>query len=71
MSFSLFPSLFFIQGFTLFVIGFLINLHSDYLLINLRKDGETGYKIPRGNTIQENWEKVLKTQWACVSPNDL
>jgi hypothetical protein len=25
-----------------------INIHSDHILRNLRKPGETGYKIPRG-----------------------
>jgi 3-oxo-5-alpha-steroid 4-dehydrogenase 1 len=38
----------FIVGIILFVSGFVINQYSDYLLINLRKPGETGYKIPRG-----------------------
>ena len=38
----------FIVGFVLFVIGFIINYISDGILINLRKPGETGYKIPKG-----------------------
>lgn len=38
----------FIIGVSLFVIGMLINLQSDYKLINLRKPGESGYKIPTG-----------------------
>lgn len=38
----------FIIGFALFVIGFVINQYADYRLINLRKPGETGYKIPQG-----------------------
>jgi steroid 5-alpha reductase family enzyme len=38
----------FLIGIILFVIGFAINLRSDTILINLRKPGETGYKIPRG-----------------------
>jgi 3-oxo-5-alpha-steroid 4-dehydrogenase 1 len=38
----------FIFGAFLFFAGFLINYHSDHLLRNLRKPGETGYKIPRG-----------------------
>lgn len=37
----------FIIGFVLFVLGFVINQYADYRLINLRKPGETGYKIPR------------------------
>ena len=38
----------FIVGASLFVCGMLINLKSDSILINLRKPGETGYKIPNG-----------------------
>jgi 3-oxo-5-alpha-steroid 4-dehydrogenase 1 len=38
----------FILGAILFVIGFIINQLSDHILINLRKPGETGYKIPKG-----------------------
>ena len=36
----------FIVGFTLFCIGWFINFYHDSVLINLRKPGETGYKIP-------------------------
>ena len=35
-------------GISLFSIGMLMNLHSDHVLRNLRKPGETGYKIPKG-----------------------
>ncbi len=38
----------FIVGAFLFVVGMTINWRADHLLINLRKPGETGYKIPRG-----------------------
>lgn len=38
----------FIVGFILFIAGFYINNKSDTMLLNLRKPGETGYKIPRG-----------------------
>jgi len=38
----------FMLGMTLFVVGMFINIHSDQLLIRLRKPGETGYKIPTG-----------------------
>lgn len=38
----------FIGGLVLFGAGFFINLQSDSILRNLRKPGETGYKIPRG-----------------------
>lgn len=35
-------------GAALFLTGFAINLQSDQILLNLRKPGETGYKVPRG-----------------------
>mmetsp|Transcript_4900 Transcript_4900/g.14963 ORF Transcript_4900/g.14963 Transcript_4900/m.14963 type:complete len:273 (+) Transcript_4900:61-879(+) len=35
-------------GIALFLIGMRINLQSDEILRNLRKPGETGYKVPRG-----------------------
>lgn len=38
----------FIGGVLLFLAGFMMNLNSDAILRNLRKPGETGYKIPRG-----------------------
>jgi len=38
----------FIIGVSIYIIGMVINRHSDYILRNLRKPGETGYKIPRG-----------------------
>lgn len=42
----------FICGVTIFAIGFGINLHSDSILRNLRKPGETGYRIPRGGLFE-------------------
>lgn len=39
---------FFIIGVSLFILGFVINQYADYKLINLRKAGETDYKIPKG-----------------------
>ncbi|WP_457559214.1 DUF1295 domain-containing protein [Candidatus Harpocratesius sp.] len=39
---------FFIIGTVIWFCGFIINLHSDHILRNLRKPGETGYKIPLG-----------------------
>ena len=36
-------------GVFIFSAGFIVNLQSDSILRNLRKPGETGYKIPRGN----------------------
>jgi 3-oxo-5-alpha-steroid 4-dehydrogenase 1 len=38
----------FLIGLTLFVTGYRINRWADRVLANLRKPGETGYKIPRG-----------------------
>ncbi|MFN8309929.1 MAG: DUF1295 domain-containing protein [Chitinophagales bacterium] len=38
----------FIAGLLLFLTGAVINQYSDTILINLRKPGETGYKIPQG-----------------------
>ncbi|MCO6460362.1 MAG: 3-oxo-5-alpha-steroid 4-dehydrogenase [Saprospiraceae bacterium] len=38
----------FISGTLLFILGMTINWKSDNYLINLRKPGETGYKIPSG-----------------------
>lgn len=45
-------SLHFVFGVTLFILGFGINLQADSILRNLRKPGETGYKIPRGGAFQ-------------------
>ncbi|XP_071833741.1 3-oxo-5-alpha-steroid 4-dehydrogenase 1-like [Apostichopus japonicus] len=38
----------FVIGIALFFLGLVINIHSDSVLRNLRKPGETGYKIPEG-----------------------
>lgn len=38
----------FVVGALLFFAGFAINQHADQVLMNLRKPGETGYKIPHG-----------------------
>ncbi|XP_060582893.1 3-oxo-5-alpha-steroid 4-dehydrogenase 1-like [Ruditapes philippinarum] len=35
-------------GCFMFVFGMAVNIHSDHILRNLRKPGETGYKIPKG-----------------------
>jgi hypothetical protein len=37
-----------IIGLLIFAVGFVINRHADYMLLALRKPGETGYKIPYG-----------------------
>ncbi|NXA61857.1 S5A1 dehydrogenase, partial [Mohoua ochrocephala] len=42
----------FIAGFLGWLIGMAINIHSDHILRNLRKPGETGYKIPRGGMFE-------------------
>lgn len=42
----------FITGFSLWLTGILINVHSDHILRNLRKPGETGYKIPKGGMFE-------------------
>ena len=39
---------FFIIGLSIFIAGFIINLHSDRIIRNLRKPGEMEYKIPYG-----------------------
>ena len=38
----------FVAGTALFFAGWALNVHSDRILIGLRKPGETGYKIPFG-----------------------
>jgi len=38
----------FLIGASIWALGLAINIHSDYILSNLRKPGETGYKIPIG-----------------------
>lgn len=38
----------FLLGVVVFFVGMGINLHSDTVLLNLRKPGESGYKIPQG-----------------------
>ena len=40
-----------VVGLCLFWLGLGINIHSDHVLRNLRKPGETGYKIPHGKFI--------------------
>ncbi|KAM8815322.1 3-oxo-5-alpha-steroid 4-dehydrogenase 1 isoform 2-T2 [Rhynchonycteris naso] len=42
----------FLTGFVLWLLGMLINIHSDHILRNLRQPGETGYKIPRGGLFE-------------------
>lgn len=42
----------FVAGVTVWALGLYINLHSDAVLRNLRKPGESGYKIPRGGAFE-------------------
>lgn len=42
----------FITGILIFFSGFIINLHSDHIIRNLRESGETDYKIPFGGMFQ-------------------
>ncbi|KAK5855378.1 hypothetical protein PBY51_005481 [Eleginops maclovinus] len=42
----------FIAGSVLWLVGWLVNMHSDHILRNLRKPGETGYKIPTGGLFE-------------------
>uniref|UniRef100_A0A8C3BUR9 3-oxo-5alpha-steroid 4-dehydrogenase (NADP(+)) n=1 Tax=Cairina moschata TaxID=8855 RepID=A0A8C3BUR9_CAIMO len=42
----------FVAGFIGWLVGMAINIHSDHILRNLRKPGETGYKIPRGGMFE-------------------
>lgn len=42
----------FIIGIAMWLSGFLINIHSDNILRNLRKPGESGYKIPKGGMFE-------------------
>jgi len=39
-------------GLGMWLLGFFGNLHADHILRNLRKPGETGYKIPRGGLFE-------------------
>ncbi len=41
-----------LTGTLLFVAGMVVNIHSDHILRNLRKPGETGYKIPQGKKLR-------------------
>ena len=41
-------------GLILYVFGMYTNIQCDGILRNLRKPGETGYKIPRGQSLYLN-----------------
>jgi protein-S-isoprenylcysteine O-methyltransferase Ste14 len=63
----------FLVGAALFATGFAINQHADWVLMNLRKPGETGYKIPRGGlyryiTCPNYFGEILEwTGWAVAT----
>jgi len=68
-----FADLQFLAGTALFFTGLGINIHSDRILIALRGDGSTGYKIPRGGLYRwvscPNYlgEVVEWTGWAILT----
>lgn len=51
-------------GSVLWFIGWLVNIHSDHILRNLRQPGESGYKIPTG-------KKPLMEEILLYSPSPL
>ena len=63
----------FLCGVVLFIGGWLLNLHADTVLLNLRQPGETGYRIPRGGLFR--WvtagnylgELVMWAGWALAT----
>ncbi|CAD5116235.1 DgyrCDS5146 [Dimorphilus gyrociliatus] len=57
----------FMLGSTLFLFGFVMNLHSDHILRNLRKPGETGYKIPQGGLFEYFTCGNLWSEFVCIS----
>jgi len=68
----------FILGIILFFTGMFINCHSDSILRNLRKPGETGYKIPKGGMFEYvsganffgelvEWAGFLLAGWSLVA----
>jgi len=63
----------FVIGVAVAVAGWLINFQADTILINLRRDGSTGYKVPHGGLFRyvssANYfgEIVLWCGWALMS----
>lgn len=68
-----FATQWFIGGLVIALIGWLINFQADNILINLRSDGSTGYKIPYGGGFRyvsaANYfgEILLWCGWALMS----
>lgn len=73
MSASWFTDPRFIVGLVVAVIGWLVNFQADQILICLRSDGSTGYRIPHGGVFRwvsaPNYfgEIVLWVGWALMS----
>ena len=42
----------FLAGLAIFLTGLALNVHSDNILLNLRKTGESGYAIPQGGAFR-------------------
>jgi 3-oxo-5-alpha-steroid 4-dehydrogenase 1 len=67
----------FLAGMALFVLGMAINWQADDILRNLRRPGETGYRIPRGGAFE--WvsganfagEILEWSGWALAQPASL
>jgi 3-oxo-5-alpha-steroid 4-dehydrogenase 1 len=63
----------FVLGLAVAVAGWLVNFQADTILINLRRDGSTGYKVPYGGMFRwvssANYfgEIVLWCGWALMS----
>lgn len=56
----------FVIGSILFAVGMAINIHSDSILLNLRKPGETGYKIPRVSTVCSHCDVATSLRSSCA-----
>ena len=73
MSSDWFATPWFVVGLVVALVGWLINFQADSILINLRKDGSTGYKIPFGGFFRyvsaANYfgEILLWCGWALMS----
>ncbi|KAI7842014.1 hypothetical protein COHA_004215 [Chlorella ohadii] len=54
-----------LAGAALWLAGWLTNMQADHILINLRKPGETGYKIPRGGAFEYimEWSGFALAAW--------
>lgn len=63
----------FVVGASIFLVGWGINVHSDEILMKLRKPGESGYKIPTGGMYRwiscpNYFSEILEwTGWAILT----